>query len=84
MEENRSEMEQLLELVKKSDCKLTIRFEKEYDTYLFKMKKYCPGGDHETYRHIYESEVDDIVPDLIQDMMDDIALDEEEDLNRIW
>ena len=33
-------MEELLELVKDSGAKLTIRYEKEYDTYLFKMKKY--------------------------------------------
>ena len=75
-------MEELLELVKDSGAKLTIRYEKEYDTYLFKMKKYGKR-DHEAYRRVYPDDIDMAI-DLVQEIIEDLKFAEEEDLSAVW
>ena len=75
-------MEELLELVKDSGAKLTIRYEKEYDTYLFKMKKYG-ARDHEAYRHVYPEDIDRAI-DFVEEMVEDLKFAEEEDLSAVW
>lgn len=75
-------MEELLSLVKDSGAKLTIRYEKEYDTYLFKMKKYG-ARDHEAYRHLYPEDIDRAC-DFVEEMMEDLKIAEEEDLSAVW
>ena len=75
-------MEELLELVKNSGAKLTIRYEKEYDTYLFKMKKYGVK-DNEAYRRVYPEDIDRIT-DFVEQMIEDLKLAEEEDLSAVW
>ena len=75
-------MEELLELVKDSGAKLTIRYEKEYDTYLFTMKKYGKR-DHEAYRHVYPEDVERST-DFFEEMIEDLKLAEEEDLSAVW
>ena len=77
-------MEELLELIEKNDCKLTIRYEKEYDTFLLKIKKYTNNGEFEDYIHVYPEDIDSIVPGMIEQMINNIALDEEEAIKKKW
>lgn len=75
-------MKELLELVKDSGAKLTIRYEKEYDTYLFTMKKHGVK-DNEAYRHVYPEDIDRAL-DFVEQIIEDLKFAEEEDLSAVW
>ena len=77
MSNEKSEMEQLLDFVRKSRGELTIRYEKEYDTFLFRVREYGRHG-HEALRHVYPDEISEIVPGMIDEMAFDLSIAEEE------
>ena len=75
-------MEELLDLVKTSGAKLTIRYEKEYDMYIFKMNKYGKRN-HEAYRYVYPEDFERVT-DFVEEMIEDLKFAEEEDLSAVW